>query len=96
MRDQLPPALRDMPLAGRHGPARPPPRRAHAGADQNFLYDPATEEIRRLDDRELFRQIPISCRICRIYAQDANHNPELAAAMDRLVRTGDADDATNM
>ncbi|MCX7425809.1 MAG: HD domain-containing protein [Planctomycetia bacterium] len=96
VRDRLPPELRDMPLKvdtarhvhrpGTHTPT----------SDQNFLYDPATEEIRRLDDRELFRQIPVSCRICRIYARDASHNHELAAAMDRLVQTGDADDPTNM
>jgi uncharacterized protein len=96
VREHLPPALRDMPLkvdTARHV-HRPG---AHTPASgQNFLYDPATEETRRLDDRELFRQIPVSCRICRIYARDARHNHELAAAMDKLVQTGDADDVTNM
>ena len=56
-------------------------------AGQNFLYDPATGKIRSLDDRELFRRIAISYRICRIYALDHPHNAELAAALDRL--TGD-------
>ena len=64
-------------------------------AGQNFLYDPVSGRIRSLDDRELFRRIAISYRICRIYAQDNRHNAELAAAMDRLI-SGAADDATNM
>ena len=64
-------------------------------AGQNFLFDPASGRIRSLDDRELFRRIAISYRICRIYAQDNRHNAELAAAMDRLI-SGGTDDATNM
>jgi HD superfamily phosphohydrolase len=96
IRDHLPPELKELPLKidtarhvhrpGAHTPA----------AGQNFLYDPATQEIRSLDDRELFRQIPISCRICRIYAEDDRHNRQLAAAMDTLLETGAADDTTNM
>ena len=65
-------------------------------AGQNFLYDFAAGKIRSLDDRELFRQIPLSYRICRIYAEDGRHNAELAAAMDRLTKASHADDLTNM
>lgn len=96
VRDHLPPELRDLPLRvdtarhvhrpGSHTPA----------AGQNFLYEPATGRILSLDDRELFRRIAISFRICRIYAQDNRHNAELAAAMDQLTGTGGTDDATNM
>jgi hypothetical protein len=59
------------------------------------LYDPVTERIHRLDDRELFRRIAISYRICRIYALDHAHNAELAAALDHLAGSS-ADDTTNM
>lgn len=96
VRDHLPPELKDLPVRvdtarhvhrpGAHTPA----------AGQNFLYDPATGRIHSLDDRELFRRIAISYRICRIYAQDNRHNVELAAAMDQLTGTGGADDLTNM
>ena len=95
VRAELPPELKDLPLRvdtarhvhrpGAHAPA----------ANQNFLYDPATERIRGLDDRALFRQIPISCRICRIYAESNEHNAALAAAMDKLLGAGE-DDETNM
>jgi HD superfamily phosphohydrolase len=96
VRAHLPPELKDLPLRvdtarhvhrpGAHAPA----------AGQNFLYDPASGRIHSLDDRELFRRIAISYRICRIYAQDNRHNAQLAAAMDQLTGTGGADDATNM
>jgi len=96
VRSHLPPALRDLPLRF------DPPRHVHRpgaeapAAGQNFLYDSATGQIRSLDDRELFRQIPVSYRICRIYAEDDRHNAELAAAMDRLIGGGHTDETTNM
>ncbi len=91
----LPPALVDLPLkvdTARH--VHRPGTHAPAGG-QNFLYDPITERIHRLDDRELFRRIAISYRICRIYALDHAHNAELAAALERLTGSS-VDDVTNM
>ena len=96
VREVLPPALKDLPLrvdTARHV-HRPG---AHAPASgQNFLLDPTSGRIRSLDDRELFRRIAISYRICRIYALDNRHNGELAAALDRLTGAGSLDDETNM
>jgi hypothetical protein len=96
VRRELPRELKELPLRvdtarhvhrpGAHTPA----------AGQNFLFDPSTGQIRGLDDRELFRRIAISFRICRIYALDNRHNVELSAALDRLTRAGGQDDATNM
>ncbi len=96
IRQHLPRELKDLPLRF------DPPRHVHRpgtrapAAGQNFLYDPATEQIRSLDDRELFHQIPVSSRICRVYALDNRHNLELARAMDDLLGGSRADDATNM
>jgi hypothetical protein len=95
VRDALPRELKDLPLrvdTARH--VHRPGAHMPAGG-QNFLLDPATGKIRSLDDRELFRRIAISYRICRIYALDSSHNAELAAVMERLTG-GSADDATNM
>ena len=96
LRRELPPELKQLSLKvdtarhvhrpGAHTPA----------AGQNFLYDPATGKIRSLDDRELFRRIAISFRICRIYALDHAHEAELSAALDRLTGDTAADEATNM
>ena len=96
VRSRLPAALGDLPL--RFDPARHVHRPgAHTpAAGLNFLFDSVTGQIRSLDDRELFRQIPQSYRVCRIYALDNRHHVELAAAMDALIGTGSADDVTNM
>ena len=96
VRSRLPAALAKLPL--RFDPPRHVHRPgSHAPASgQNFLFDPATEQIRSLDAREMFRQIPMSYRICRIYAEDARHNAELAAAMDSLLGETGVDDVTNM
>jgi hypothetical protein len=96
IRSRLPRDLRDLELRF------DPPRHVHRpgtrapAAGQNFLYDPVTEEIRSLDDRELFRQVPVASRICRIYSLDSRHNRELARAMDDLLGSSRADDLTNM
>jgi uncharacterized protein len=96
VRGVLPKELKDLPIRvdtarhvhrpGAHTPA----------AGQNYLFDPANGRIRSLDDRELFRRIAISYRICRIYALDTTHQAELSAAMDRLTSADGSDDATNM
>ncbi|HET6881250.1 MAG TPA: HD domain-containing protein [Pirellulales bacterium] len=96
LRERLPADFRDMPLRidlarhvhrpGTQGPA----------AGQNFLFDPARNETRELTTSELFRQVPLASRICRVYALDRRHDGALAAALDALVDPSMADDATNM
>ncbi len=96
VRDLLPLSLRDLSLRvdtarhvhrpGAHVPA----------AGQNFLYEPGTERILHLDEREMFRRIAISFRICRIYTHDTCHLAELNRVMDQLTGSADADDPTNM
>ncbi|MEN6459736.1 MAG: HD domain-containing protein [Thermoguttaceae bacterium] len=96
IRAELPSSLQDIPLrvdTARHV-HRPGAQTAAAG--QNFLFDPASGKIRSLDDRELYRRIAISFRVCRVYALDHRHNEELSAALDRLTDAGGTDDTTNM
>ncbi len=96
IRQLLPPAIADLPLAidlARHV-SRPHTRGAAAG--QNSFFDPAHGKPRPLADDQIFRQLPIAHRICRVYAEDAQHAPEIAAALDQLIGPGSADDLTNM
>ncbi|MBS0208967.1 MAG: HD domain-containing protein [Planctomycetes bacterium] len=96
LRAQLPAALRELPLrvdVPRHM-HRPGTRGPTAG--QNFVYDPARDEVRPLDDSELVRQMPLGYRICRVYAETAEHRAPLAAALDALAGSGVIDDRTNM
>ncbi len=88
--------LRDLPL--RFDPARHVyrPGSQMPTAGQNFLFDAATGETRRLEDRELFRQIPLSYRICRVYARTTEHRALLARILDSMIAGERDDDLTNM
>ncbi|HUG89796.1 MAG TPA: HD domain-containing protein [Planctomycetaceae bacterium] len=95
LREKLPRALREMPLAidvARH--YHRPSGRLPAGG-QNFLLDPAVGTPRELNDDELFRGLPVSFSIFRVYARDHGHDAELHRALNAVL--GEADDArTNM
>lgn len=96
LRHQLPAALGDLPLRvdlARHV-HRPGTRGPAAG--QNFVYESATGRTRPLDDSELVQRLPVSYRICRVYAESHEHDQVLAQALDALVGPGGADDRTNM
>jgi hypothetical protein len=96
LRKLLPTETAEMRLAidlARHV-SRPHTRGPAAG--QNFLFDPAHGSPRPLTDNQLFRQLPISLRICRVYAEDDRYAREISAALDRLIGPSGADDLTNM
>ena len=66
---------------------------------QNFLYAADREEVRPLTDDQLFRHLPLSGRICRIYADpnlDSTTRAAIATALDDLLGGTQADDLTNM
>ena len=96
LRAQLPAALKNLPLRidlARHI-HRPDTRGPSTG--QNFLWDPGRGEPRPLTDDQLFRQLPLAHRICRVYAHDQAHAAELSAALDAVVGSSATDDLTNM
>ena len=92
----LPKELRDIPIRvdiARHI-HRPHTRGPSSG--QNFLYDAAHDRVRPLSANELFERLPVSQRICRIYAQSDEYAAQLATALDQLMGGGGPDDLTNM
>lgn len=95
VRDRLPKKIRKLPLridVARH--YHRPSGRLPAGG-QNYLLDPATGVPQELHDDELFRSLPISFSIFRIYSQDHKHDEALNSALNAVL--GDAEDAkTNM
>lgn len=96
LRERLPAELKALPLRvdlARHV-HRPGTRGPASG--QNFLYEPVTKSTRPIGDNELFRRLPMSYRLCRVYAQTSEHNAELAAALDGLLGGDAEDDVTNM
>lgn len=96
LRKELLGTMRAMPLRidiARHV-HRPDTRGPTAGL--NFMWDPTEQRARPLSTDSLYRQLPIAHRICRIYAESLEGAGELAAALDRLLGPGGADDVTNM
>ena len=96
LRENLPAELRGLPLKidlARHV-HRPNTRGPAEG--QNFLYDEAQNRTEPLTNDQLFRQLPLSHRICRVYAESDEHAAALGAALDRLLGPGGADDITNV
>jgi hypothetical protein len=73
---------------------RPDTRGPAAGF--NYLYDPSQSAPRPLADDQLVRQLPLSHRICRIYAESLDHADALTQAMNSLMGPGGSDDLTNM
>jgi hypothetical protein len=95
LRDRLPKALRHLALkidVARH--YHRPSGRLPAGG-QNYLLDPAVGTPQELQDDDLFRAVPISFCIFRVYSQDHQHDAAIATALNGVL--GDAVDAkTNM
>src|SRR5262249_6345627 len=91
LRHKLPEEIRDVELRvdiARH--YHRPSGRLPAGG-QNFVFDPAAGGPRELSDYELFRELPLSFSICRIYARDHAHDELIQKAL--LSVLGDAGDA---
>jgi len=96
LRQILPRELASIPLRvdiARHI-FRPHTRGPAAG--QNFLYDSAQSRVRPLIAHQLYERLPVSHRICRVYAQDLQHASQLAGVLDSLIGGSPADDLTNM
>lgn len=95
VRERLPHDVRDIPLnidVARH--YHRPSGRLPAGG-QNFLLDPAVGAPQELSDDDLFRALPISFCIFRIYSKDHRHDGALNSALNAVL--GEASDAkTNM
>ncbi|TWU23749.1 HD domain-containing protein [Bythopirellula polymerisocia] len=99
IREVLPIELRDIPLKVDlpNYIDRPDPKTAAAG--QNFLYRSATKQIRPLTDDELYKHLPMSQLVCRVYlpkGAPASHNIAVSSALDALLGSAGDDDLTNM
>jgi len=96
LREHLPADVRDTPLRVDIARHIHRPHTQGPSAEQNFLYDPARGEPRPLTDDQLYRQLPLTHRICRVYTTTDEHAQPIAAALDRLIGPGGSDDITNM
>jgi hypothetical protein len=95
VRSGLPAGLQSIPLrvdVARHY-HRPSARRPAGG--QNFLLNPGEDGVQELNDDELFRGLPTSFAIFRVYTKDHRHDAAIIQSLGALL--GDAGDTkTNM
>ena len=66
--------------------------------NQNFFYDEGRDCVRPLTDNLLFKHLPVSSRICRVYTRPGADELDaaVAGAMDELIGSTGPDDLTNM
>jgi HD superfamily phosphohydrolase len=95
LRQLLPRELADLPLRVDIARTIFRPHTAGPAAGQNFLFDSAKNRVQPLTAHELYRRLPISHRLCRVYAHSLAHAPQIAAALDTMLG-GAIDDVTNM
>ncbi|TWT43330.1 HD domain-containing protein [Botrimarina hoheduenensis] len=70
-----------------------------ATSGQNFQFKPSTGKVYPLTDDQLFAQLPVAHRACRVYLRK-DHSPDQAAAigaaLDAIGGSRSEDDLTNM
>jgi hypothetical protein len=96
LRGLLPAHLKDYPLRVDLARHIYRPHTAGPAEGQNFLFESSRSRLRPLTDDALFRRLPASHRICRVYATETTHRSEVAAALDQLLGGAAEDDLTNM
>ncbi len=45
---------------------------------------------------QVFRSLPLTQRICRVYAESTEHTAAITTALDQLIGASRVDDLTNM
>lgn len=96
LRQLLPAELKALPLRVDIARTIFRPHTAGPAAGQNFLYDSAQDRIRPLTSHDLYKRLPITHRLCRVYAATNEHAGAISKALDELLGAGGVDDVTNM
>ncbi len=96
LRENLPAELRGVPMRIDIARWIHRPHTRGPASGQNFLFDSARNTVRPLAVNEIYNRMPVSHRICRIYAQSNDNSQALAAALDTLIGGKAEDDLTNM
>ena len=96
LRQLLPAELRNLPLRVDLARTIFRPHTAGPAAGQNFLYDSSRGIVRPLTADEFYKRLPVSHRICRVYAHGMEHAGVISAAVDQILGAGGIDDVTNM
>ena len=96
VRERLPMDLRSLPFRVDLARHIHRPHTAGVTAGLNFYFDSSSNTVRPLTTHGLYRRLPISHTIVRIYARDHDHEAVFASILYKLVGAPADDDATNM
>lgn len=96
IRERLPAEKREIPFRVDLARHIHRPHTAGAAAGMNYFFDSTSDKLRPLTTYTLYRNLPISHTIARVYAHDHCHQPMFAAILDELAGAPGADDLTNM
>jgi uncharacterized protein len=96
IRDRLPHDLKTLPFQVDLAKHIHRPNTVGATAGMNYYFDSASGKIRSLTMHGLYRMLPISHTIVRIYAHDRQHEAFFAQVLDDLLGNAVEDDLTNM
>ncbi|MFO1062631.1 MAG: HD domain-containing protein [Pirellulales bacterium] len=96
IRSRLPADLKELPFrvdVARHIHR---PHTFGAPAGLNFYLDSTASKVRPLTTHDLYRRLPVSHTLARIYAHNTTHASMLTSILDQLIGHSVEDDPTNM
>ncbi len=96
IRERLPNDLKNLPFQVDLARHIHRPHTLGATAGMNFFFDSSAGRIRPLTTHGLYRKLPISHTIARIYAHDFTHETLFASILDEITGSPGDDDLTNM
>ncbi len=96
IRERLPADLHDLPFRVDLARHIHRPHTTGATAGLNYFLDSSSGKTRRLTMHDLYRRLPVSHTLARIYAHNRHHETLFADILDQLVGTNVQDDDTNM
>ena len=96
VRERLPGELKALPFQVDLARHIHRPHTVGATAGLNYFYDSSSDRIRPLTTHGLYRKLPISHTLARIYAHDFEHEALFASILDQITGSHSDDDLTNM
>ncbi len=96
LRERLPASLKTVPFQVDLARHMHRPNTVGATAGLNYYFDSSSGKIRTLTMHGLYRMLPISHTIVRVYAHDHEHEALFAQILDELLGNVVEDDLTNM
>ncbi len=96
IRERLPKNLKDLPFQVDLARHIHRPHTVGATAGLNYYYESSSNRIRPLTTHGLYRKLPVSHTIARVYAQDLQHESLISSILDEITGLHIEDDMTNM